>query len=135
MRAPENEIDPLLHPAQVAKLLAVSPLVGQVSPQRHWAPVHQDWARCPICYIRGARVHRPSYCARAVHRGDGLGTIAGGQDLAIQRGIGVPPPGRVVDSLHGGGGRPSWLDKGIGVPTGPATRSGASAGYSEMDRS
>jgi hypothetical protein len=24
MRAPENEIDPLLHPAQVAKLLAVS---------------------------------------------------------------------------------------------------------------
>jgi hypothetical protein len=25
MRAPENEIDPLLHPAQVAKLLAVSP--------------------------------------------------------------------------------------------------------------
>ena len=25
MRAPENEIDPLLHPAHVAKLLAVSP--------------------------------------------------------------------------------------------------------------
>jgi hypothetical protein len=25
MRAPENEIDPLLHPTQVAKLLAVSP--------------------------------------------------------------------------------------------------------------
>jgi predicted DNA-binding transcriptional regulator AlpA len=25
MRAPENEVDPLLHPAQVAKLLAVSP--------------------------------------------------------------------------------------------------------------
>jgi hypothetical protein len=57
MRVPENEIDPLLHPAQsrqASRGLAI--VVGQVSPQRHWAAVHQDWARCPICYIRGARV-------------------------------------------------------------------------------
>jgi hypothetical protein len=74
MRAPENEIDPLLHPAQVAKLLAVSP---------SWLAKHLEAAAALI---------RAGYClgptlgvSSAAHR------CPGGQDLAIQRGTMLSP--------------------------------------------
>jgi hypothetical protein len=56
--AKNNEIDPLLHPAQVAKLLQrVALLVGQVPPHRHWPALHQDWPSVPLCHVCRARIH------------------------------------------------------------------------------
>jgi hypothetical protein len=48
--ATPNEIDPLLHPAQVAKL--------QVPDERYRTPLRETWTSGAICPVRGARVHQ-----------------------------------------------------------------------------
>jgi hypothetical protein len=55
--AKTNEIDPLLHPAQVAKLLGASLSCLVKSRLTGTAAVHQDWARGSVRDVGGARVH------------------------------------------------------------------------------
>jgi hypothetical protein len=52
-----NEIDPLLHPVQVAKLLSVSLSWLAKSRLRHWPALHQDRTRRAVRHVGRARIH------------------------------------------------------------------------------